>query len=350
MGYYSKYMGYSLILKRLFLCLMLMNHLTAKQWTEPYNTYLFAPGIISSEHQAAKYCSEYKASTGQKVISKHGYELMNGVYCRSCNFAEISLVNVDSLHRAQASWLPHSLVMNQIYKIAHSILTTSNNRYSISIEGQPRNGLTLNPYLLNFFKINFGQMQDIAILSTLYDQCCNAAELPKDIILFGTSRGAASIINFMALEYFKKSQKRVKAIILEGCYNSFDNLTNFSFLLSLISSYTYHGIAPINSSIIKSFVWNCNHYTIPILFVTSDKDTLAPSGHSYALCNALQQSGLKDLYVLKLKNSVHSGYLKDKEDAYCYETTMHAFYQANGLSHDPNLAQQGKKFLEESKI
>lgn len=77
--------------------------------------------------------------------------------------------------------MPHALILNQIYKIAQSILTTSNNRYQIAIEGQSKNGLTLNSYLLNFFKINF-----------------------------------------MALEYGKKNCKKVKAIVLEGCYGSFD--------------------------------------------------------------------------------------------------------------------------------
>lgn len=326
--------------------------LDAQQWTEPYATYLFAPGLWSSEHQAAKYCSGYSASTGQRVIAQHGYELINGKYCHSCNFAEIALVSKKTLLQAKKSWLPTSIFMNQLYSLAQSVLTTSNNRYKISIEGQSDNGLTLNPYMLNLLGLNFGQMIDIKIFSQNYDQCCQNDLLPEDIVLFGTSRGAATIINFMALEYLKKPQKRVKAIILEGCFDSVANLTRFSYPVSFISAYKHEGVSPITSSILKAFVWICNFYNIPVLFVTSDKDQRVPAERTVHLCSALKQAGLKDFYLLILKNSTHSAYLKDDplHDSVVYQSMVHIFYKKYGLSFIPLFAANNDLMLELCKI
>jgi hypothetical protein len=340
------------LMRFLLIALLLFKiSISAKEWTEPYCTYLFAPGLWSSEHQAAKYCSEYTASTGQKVMGKHGYELMNGKFCHSCNFAEISLVSLQALLDSKNSWSPRAMLMNQLYKLGHSIITTSNNRYSISIEGQSKNGLTLNPYTLNLFHLNFGQMIDVNILSKKYDHCCQNRFLPEDMVLFGTSRGAAAIIHFMALEYLKKPQKRVKAIILEGCFDSVAQLTRLSYPISLITAYKHDGIAPISSPILKAFIWICNFYSIPVLFVTSEKDQRVPPERTFTLCSALKEGGLEDLYLFILKNSTHSAYLKDdKEDAESYEALLHAFYEEYHLSCIASLAQKGHFLLDLSKI
>ncbi len=328
--------------------LVMNNGVIANQWTQPYNTYLFAPGIISSEHQAGKYCLEYTASTGQKIVTQHGNELINGPYTHGCNFAEISLVKLALLLYVQKSWMPYALLLNQIYKTAHSILTTSNNRYQISIEGEPKNGLTLDPYLLNIFKMNFGQLPDVVRFSSLYDRYCDYHEDAEDIVLFGTSRGAVTLINFMALEYVKKSCKKVRALVLEGCYGSLDQLTHFSFLISLGTLYKYNGISPLHPAVAKAFVAMCNIYNIPILFVGSSRDLLVPIDRTRELCDVLKKNGLRDLYLLPLENSGHSAYLKDDiHDTHLYKVIVHAFYQKYNLSHDSHLAAQGAALLEQ---
>ncbi len=345
-------------LLKLISILFLLDHwciLKAHQWSNPYNAYLFAPGLWSSEHQAAKYCSRYTASTGQTIVGKHGFELINGEYTGACNFSEIRLTKLAALQEADSSWWPRALCMKGVYSLGKSILTKSNNRYQVSIEETPEEtpneGLTLNPYILDLQKLNFGQINDIQIVSQEYDKICTGCP-NQDIILFGVSRGAAATINFMALEYLKKPQKRVKAIVLEGCFDSFDNLTCLGYPLSFFTGYQYQGISPISPVIVRLFTMISNYYQIPILFTTSLKDQRVPAKNTFNLCDALKKAGVKDIYCLTLKNSTHSAYLKDDlhNDALIYEQVVHAFYREYGLSHDPELAQKGYSEFKNCKI
>lgn len=337
-----------LLLKLIFMTIIVLDHgsLQAHQWSKPFNSYLFAPGLWSSEHQAAKYCSLYHASTGQKILGKHGFELINGNYTQACNFAEINITKLANLFEAQKSWWPSALFMNVLYAVGKVILTNSNNRYKVSIEGESNNGLTLNPYTLNLLHLNFGQQRDIHIVSALYNRLCSEA-FPQDMVLFGVSRGAAAVFNFMALEYPKKPQKRVKAIILESCFDSLENLTCLSYPLSFLIDYSYRGVSPISPLIIKLFVEVCNFYKIPVLFVTSLKDQRVPAERTLNLKDALKRSGLHDFYCLILKHSTHSAYLKDDpiHDGVIYEAVVHAFYKKYGLSYDEAKASAGQEDL-----
>lgn len=334
-------------LKYSFLALLLVhwNAIQAHQWTNLYNAYLFAPGLWSSEHQAAKYCSRYEASTGQIVLGKHGHQLIQGGSTKACNFSEIRVTEVRDLNKAYQSWWPYNLIMRSMYTLGKSILTASNNRYKIFFDGQPDNKLTLDPYTLCFKNLNFGQIKDTTQVSRTYDSLCN--EYPEsDIVLFGASRGAAALLNFMALLYPEKIHKKVKGIVVEGCFDSLDNLTNFSYLISFFCDYRYQGISPIHPLIVQLLVNVCTAYKIPLLFVTSLKDQRVPAFNTYNLCAVLKEAGMKDLYCLTLKKSTHSAYLKDDvEDAMVYEAVVHAFYQKYGLSHDLTLAHKGSVWL-----
>jgi hypothetical protein len=320
----------------LFLLLSISPFSIQAEWTSPYNGYLFAPGLWSSEQQVGKYCSKYVASTGQTVKGSHGFEVIQGDYCKSCNFAEITVPTVASVERARNSWWPLQILLHGIYTLGGAILEKSNNRYKVSLEGHSQNGLTLNPHLINFFNLNFGQKRDIAALSAVYDESC-AHAMPEKMVLFGTSRGAAAIIHFIALEYEKKPEQRVKALVLEGCFDSMENLTWLSYPLSLITAYEYKGISPVHPSILKRFIEVCDLQGISVLFVTSRCDQRVPAARSYALYEALLKEGHKDVTLLELKNSTHSAYMKDDdEDKRLYEAVVHDFYKKNNLSYDPD--------------
>ena len=195
-------------------------------WVHPHSTFLFAPGLWTSEIQAAKYCKEYLATNGQVVKAGSDFEVMRGATCKACNFAELQLVDhsrLQTFYKNGLPFAPRSVLWSFLYRLAEAQIAKSNNYYDVSLHGESHNGLLLTTYLINLFNLNFGQAHDVKIFSGLYDKACEDKELPEDIVLFGTSRGAATIINFMALEYFKKPQ-RVKALVLEGCFDSLHNL------------------------------------------------------------------------------------------------------------------------------
>ncbi len=113
----------------------------------------------------------------------------------------------------------------------------------------------------------------------------------------------------------------------------------------------HNGINPLSSAIIKLFVRICSSNNISVLFVTSVKDQRVPAQNTKNLCAALKNAGLENLYLLELKNSTHSAYLKDDAiDAENYETTVHALYKKCNLSCDLTLAAQGEELLEKSRL
>lgn len=321
----------------------------AYEWSTPHTTYLYAPGLWTSEHSAAKYCKKYCASTGQRIISTHGFELINGTFTKACNFSEISLTKINDLEKAYSSWWPSALIKRLVYTVGKSILHTSNDRYNISIQGSPQ-GVTLDPYTLALTALNFGQFHDVAIVSQEYDRLIHEYT-DKDVVLFGPSRGAAALVNFIALEYAKNPIKRVKAIVLESCFDCLEKLTMFSYPISLLTAYQYKGISPVHPLIMKLFVTVCNAYDIPVLCSTSLKDQRVPAQNTYNFCDKLRDAGLQSLYCLTLKNSTHSAYLKDDpEDARVYQAVVHAFYKKYGLSHDTELAHEGQILLDAAKL
>lgn len=302
-------------------------------WTQPYNTYLFAPGLWSSEHQVGKYCQSYHASTGQHIQAQHPYELVNGRYTISCNFPEILL------HSEPQLYFPLPYLQELLLKLSGYIIKKSNEGHKITLVDKQGQTHDLQRYLLALHKLNFGQELDIACLSKSYDSCLKNSSLPPNIIGFGASRGAAALFNFMAMEYSKKPEQRIKALVFESCFDNVPNLTSLSPLLgSLLPHYNHKGPFPLQPEILQAFVAVCTRYNIPVLFVSSLADQRVPYSNTARLYHALKEAGLQNCYFVTLEHSTHSAYLKDNEaDALRYQAAVHAFYKKHGLSYRPEV-------------
>lgn len=299
-------------------------------------TYLFAPGLWSSEHQAAKYCTEYTASTGERITSSHGFEVIQGNTTISCNFPEIVLRRLYKTNEVYFYMIPKIVASSLLARLGNYILDTSNNHYQIIISGRSTHNLSINPYFLNIFNLNFGQQLDIQVLKKTYEEIIQNSELPNDIVLYGVSRGAVAAFNFIAKYYEALEQKRIRAIVLESCFDSLANMTNLSSLLSLILPHYEHlGIAPINSAILKSFVDICNKYSIPVLFISSLCDNRVPYKNTYNLYQALKKAGLNHIHFITLEQSLHSGYSHDDHlDTKHYLKGIHNFYKMYDLPYN----------------
>jgi len=308
-------------------------------WSGQGAQWLFAPGILCSEYSVGKYCPRYKASTGETVSCSQALDLLNGAATVSCNFAEIVLSEVNSAaHKV-------GILRNRLNGLAEGFQTWRFQKpYTIKIEGESTTGLTLKPYLINPFQFNIAQDLDISIYSKQYDTCCLKND-QHEMVLYGTSRGAATVFNFIATEYKNKSDKRVKAIILEGCFDAVRNVSSFEAFIRLLPQYKKYGKAPID--LVEEFVTVCNENNIAVLFVTSKIDTIVPYKNTMRLCEQLAKKGLKQLYVLQLERSGHRDYTcNDGEDMQRYQTTVHAFYKKYDLPHNPMLAFAGQSSLE----
>jgi predicted esterase len=198
--------------------------------------------------------------------------------------------------------------------------------------------------------VTLGQEADINQLAAAYQKTCTLFPA-KDIILSGVSRGAATIINFVALQ----KPQQVKAIILES---PFDKLS--SIVKHLLARFHIHwfpfskriaykvsqrhfpnvridGIFPIN-------VIHEMPATIPILLIHAKTDKVIPINSTRRLYIKLKEAGHQDVYLAELSSGSH-GKLLLGNDADFYHFVVHAFYKKYDLTHDVESARQGDNLL-----
>ncbi len=201
-------------------------------------------------------------------------------------------------------------------------------------------------------KSALGQDADIARLKEVYDAVCADAQKNGNdnfvIIFVGPSRGAATIINFVALH----KPDHVGALILESPYDSMTTIIdhirhNVGYVVShdamqklfeiFFRKYTRFGIAPID-------VIDRIDHTIPILILCSEQDQRVPATSSFALYEKLQQTGHPHTHIIVLNYGKHDNLYTGPEGKW-YAAAVHAFYAQYGFPHDATIAQQGRYFF-----
>lgn len=197
---------------------------------------------------------------------------------------------------------------------------------------------------------NFGQGQDMAILTQQYNGCCNANDSTR-IVLAGMSRGASTIFNFIG----KMRPENIGAIIAESPFATIDDVIthiikkwNINWMpgIQYIShaifkliypSYNLNGPCPI-----KSIQFS---FSAPILIICSRQDAVIPYTSSIRLAHYLQQQGC-NVYLLILNEGMH-GFLSYNER---FQQVVNALYARYNLPHDATLASQGITQLERCKL
>lgn len=295
-------------------------------------SYIFAPGLTSTEMQLAKYLPHFKASTGEIISSKSGIHTIN-MPIDICKFAEINFKPLK--HKEKLS------IFSPERYIYYFFNNYSSGKFRVNIKKQSRLKLakTLTSYTILISKINIGQRNDIRCLEKTYSD--HILKYPdSNVIIYGASRGAAAVFNFIA----KRKPKRVRAVVLEGIFDSVHNLLKKKIgcfhgviekLLTLTTSYKKDGEAPINNA-------NKIPKDLPILLITSRADDGVPLSCTLNLYRALKANQHKNVYILVLSRSCHVGYIcDDEDDKKIYEAVVHAFYKHFNLPHDKYLAKKG---------
>lgn len=188
-------------------------------------------------------------------------------------------------------------------------------------------------------EVNLGQEQDVATFKKAFDALQKTEKSP---VLFGVSRGAATIVNFLG----KYPTSPVSAIILESPFDHVASIVKFKYYISALHSlvptllfekYDCNGMQPITSAPLLP-----TH--IPILLICSEEDDLIPCSGTVALYQALKNTGNPDVYLLKLKKGVHANILWGTEGE-IYQNVVHAFYKKYGLPYNPHRAELGAPTL-----
>ncbi len=199
-------------------------------------------------------------------------------------------------------------------------------------------------------QVNLGQEHDIAALAEAYNYA--VANFPgRSIVLGGVSRGASTIVNFVATA----QPKNVKALILESPFDSFNSVVKhllhqfylgwIPFSDNLAMKYMEHMFPRINiKGIVPQLVVHTISHEIPILFLHSKIDKTVPINASRNLYMKLRLAGHTNVHIFELETGHHARLLKGTEGYLCH-TIIHSFLKKYGLPHDIKAAENGFHFF-----
>jgi pimeloyl-ACP methyl ester carboxylesterase len=208
----------------------------------------------------------------------------------------------------------------------------------------------------SFLRVNrketsLAQDNEIEKLSTAFAQ---TAQQSNNIVLMGISRGASTIVTFMALN----NPEQVKALVLESPFDCMDSVVNdklnrigladtttaqtmgLALTRFIFTKFSPQGIRPAD-------VAHKIRHNLPILIVCSQQDQLVPASSSAKLYTILRNSGHTQVHLLTLPEGKHAKLFNSAASSLQYKQVTHAFYKKYGLPHDEKLAFEGQKtFLE----
>jgi len=217
-------------------------------------------------------------------------------------------------------------------------------------------------HIPNLYYTSLGQSNEIASLKKAYDQMDTDkdATLDKKLydnkrILFGISRGASTIINFLAkYKSGKTKSDKVKAVILESPFDHMESIIMKHWFIELLAKLPFLNKERIYNIFCKITQYKDNgahsinlvdkiDKNIPVMFVCSKSDKSVPYLATIKLYKKLIQSGHKKAHLLQLPNGRHARLLQDGKNGEKYQNVIHAFYKKYGLKHDEALAAKGEE-------
>ena len=168
-------------------------------------------------------------------------------------------------------------------------------------------------------------------------QCLNAIKAcikhhpDKRIVLFGTSRGAATILLTLP-RLDEQERSHIAFVVAEAPFASVSSLAyeyserlapHFLTFLEKTSRFQREQPSPLEAVTSEAFPLH-----IPLLFVTSEADTTVPVSNTMQLIEVLKERKHESLSHLKLQYSHHSLMsLQDKRDQDAYFDEMQRLYR-----------------------
>ena len=196
---------------------------------------------------------------------------------------------------------------------------------------------------VNRSKMYMGQGEDIATLHNA------VAALPQDaqIVLYGCSRGAATIINYLA----KHNPANVCALVLDA--TPCDMPATIAPVLAQLGIHPKHAQTIFNT-IFPAYpkdsitpiqaIKNISNKNLPILMLHAHTDQRVAMQNSYKLYQEFKHQGFTNVHLFILPEGKHSFLLQDEKMRPVYLKAVHNFYKTYGLPHDAQWIQQGFNF------
>jgi len=168
----------------------------------------------------------------------------------------------------------------------------------------------------------------------------------QNIVAYGVSRGAATLINMMGTE----KNPSISAMILEAPFSSIEDATEHIFkqksvignvpLIGKIAhvctpivypQYSCNGIQPIDTI-------NQIDPEIPILLIHSTADKTCPIDGARKLYIKRKEQGCDNIYFVELEEIRHGMGLFNEISGEFVQNLIHAFYKKFGFAHNSALA------------
>jgi predicted esterase len=205
---------------------------------------------------------------------------------------------------------------------------------------------------VNWMYTSLGQYNEIMYLRESYEQTIShlqkMGEPSKKLILFGVSRGAATVLNFVG----RYKPKQVKALILEAPFDSTRSLSNN--ILSYIGLHENNVLQTIGHYGVSAAFWQHRvggeqvkdclagiPKELPMLLICSKKDKVVPWQSTYNLYKILRENGHSSVHIFMAQEGGHTRIIHNG-DGKNYQCVTHAFYKRYGCHYDEMLAQQGE--------
>lgn len=192
---------------------------------------------------------------------------------------------------------------------------------------------------INRANMCMGQTNDITTLhNVIQNQCPN-----DSLILYGCSRGAATIINTLTQNHYSN----IKALVLDATPADMPaTIKPMLAKLGINPDYadTIFSIIfpayPKNSTTPLQAIQHIANKDLPILLIHSLTDQKIPVQHSYQLYQEFIRQGFTNVEIVILPEGAHSYLLQNEKIKPLYLQAVHSFYKKYNLPHDTAWAQQ----------
>ena len=292
---------------------------------------VFYQGIFASQTQLAQYTPYIHTTTGHVVRAskKCSIDIVQHPFIGKEIEEVVSASRMGMVDSAQ------SLVLNLLekYHFGYKIKRISKNS---KIDG--------SAFAIDFSKIDLAQERSIEQFHEKY--MLWQQQYPNtECILFGVSRGAATVFNALATHKYP-----ARMAVLESCFGSIaeimrhGNPKNYLPILDIIARVTNFTIdGPSPRALLDEFPPD-----IPVVFISSYKDQRVPYHSTRNVAYLLACKKRNPVYLISLKKSAHGQYTaSNAADRDYYQSTMHAIYRKHNLPYITSFADAGQQYLQE---
>ncbi len=292
-------------------------------------TYLYAPGIFVPSWVIGRYTPLYYDTHGVMVVGRFGGDIFGtSTAITGVEFPEI-------IRHSNPVSLKERLISFAGTSMMHA-------KFGISLYGVETS------YDIDFSRITIGQDPDIEAVQRSFEH--HRERYPDaQVVVFGDSRGAAAVFNWIS-RYNPTIDCCICEAIIDDIPHMLRHFSYFGFaskrlgrlieasLCRISKEYNRSGPFPIVSidGIARS---------LPILLVASRIDAIVSFRSTIRLYIELLRRGYTRVHLLVLPASEHDSYMIGP-DKCRYETAVHAFYRKYGiLEYDAKKADIGEMFL-----